>query len=644
MPFTAVAPLLECVRDGRYQDGLAFFSGLETASAEDWFFAGYCLANLNRRLEASTYFSESRSRGFEGAAAVHAYMHIAQGDAQLGRAVLETIDAAKLDSLGVMLTERARAILFHAEGLLNEAMRAVEAAWAGIVDDRGRVFLPRVAQLAALIFSEAGFDAKATRYLSLGLETLAPSRRADLLLARANTHTNAGRFQAARADLELIDLASLGPHARLMHSYFTAKLDRSNGLDEQAASGYLETIALARDQHETEFEAWANLGLAAIATASDDLHIARAFVQRARGLVEPERVKLHAHVALRHGALLARANNPDAPEALRVAADAFERLGHMREASVTHLHLAEALYRVDQPHPAREALVRAADARHALGSGVALALELRGLPMVFEHLALEPQRSYLRVILDDWRTLQPGVREISITSLGRADLLVDGVHVRLNSGLAKTVATLSYLLERGPCTLERIQAEVFSDALPAQAAAQFHLVRREVHRCVPGLMIPYDRDAHTYRVVTEGVRLAWDAQELRRALSLGGEVGVRKSLALYTGPFLPTLESEWVEETRRDLEWSVAKVGLVTLERLFQDGRHEACEPLALRLLEINPFEIEAATLLVRSVLELRGSLAAQRELDRWQGHFTRELGEVPASLRRLGGNWGSVN
>ena len=107
---------------------------------------------------------------------------------------------------------------------------------------------------------------------------------------------------------------------------------------------------------------------------------------------------------------------------------------------------------------------------------------------------------------------------------------------------------------------------------------------------------------------------------------------------------MPTLESEWVEETRRDIEWSVARVGLETLERLYQDSKYEVCEQLALRLLEINPLEIGAATLLVRAVLELHGALAAQRELDRWQGHFVRELGEVPDSLRRLGGGWGSVN
>jgi hypothetical protein len=79
------------------------------------------------------------------------------------------------------------------------------------------------------------------------------------------------------------------------------------------------------------------------------------------------------------------------------------------------------------------------------------------------------------------------------------------------------------------------------------------------------------------------------------------------------------------------------------LQALFEDARFDACESLAVGVLEIYPFEVGAVVLLSRSVYELRGSLEAKRTLERWQEHFRRQIGEVPPDLLEAGRGWANT-
>ncbi len=75
-------------------------------------------------------------------------------------------------------------------------------------------------------------------------------------------------------------------------------------------------------------------------------------------------------------------------ESLWLALKGLQSLGVEREVGIAHLHLAEALFRDGQGAEAFTQLSLAVDARHALGHGTMLAAELRGLPLVFEHVSL----------------------------------------------------------------------------------------------------------------------------------------------------------------------------------------------------------------------------------------------------------------
>ena len=157
-----------------------------------------------------------------------------------------------------------------------------------------------------------------------------------------------------------------------------------------------------------------------------------------------------------------------------------------------------------------------------------------------------------------------------------------------------------------------------------------------IARTVPGLVIPHLKDKRKYTVIHAGLRLNWDALEVKRALEIGGEIGMRRALALYTGPFLPNSQSEWAEVFRSELEFSVANLGLETVEDLYALERFEACVDLALWLLEVNILNVGVSVMLVKATAHLKGALAARETLDHILKSFERGLGVVPELLQDL--------
>jgi two-component SAPR family response regulator len=241
------------------------------------------------------------------------------------------------------------------------------------------------------------------------------------------------------------------------------------------------------------------------------------------------------------------------------------------------------------------------------------------------------------VLLEDWRSLERnGPAEVVLTTLGGYDLRFKGKPVRLNAGLTRTVEVLAFLLEQGEVSLDQIQLSVFADHYPEQAKAYIHLVRQLVAKAIPGLSVPYQPVTKTYKLTTQGVRVTWDALEVQKALKVGGELGLRKALALYTGSFLPRSEGAWVEERRWDLEWSVVRAGLLAVDELFRQGNYKVCIELAERLIEINPLEAGISVLLVQAVKELDGVLAARSMLEQVMARFRSSIGDVPEAIEQL--------
>lgn len=637
LPVPDTNPVLEAFLAGRFDEGFTAYQALEHPTPEDRVWASQCLMGLGCLIESYELCLVAQSEGLEHAAAFAAQAMRFTGELSRAEMILAEIDPTRLIGFGRALFERERGMLAFAHGRHREAVGLLEQAWSHAAKDAtGAKTLSAFSGMLAFALSKLGRDATALQYLNRALERATAGQRPRLLILRALSHIYTGKLSQAVGDLNELEASDLTSIVSVAHKrYVRGVLARAQGLEDEAAEHLLEAASLAKSLGEVETECYAELALGAISTHDGALPMARAHLARARGVAQ--NLQQQALLGLRHGSILARVRDADAFNVLERVLKAFEELELERETGLAHLHLAEAHFRADQPDAGLQHLTRAVDVRHALGSGAMLAVELRGLTAVFEALSVQGPASYLNILLEDWRALEtsgPGL--LTLTTLGSYGVSLNGEAIKLESGAARTVEMLAFLLEQQTATLEQIQTSIYEDAYPEQARNHIHVIRAALRKTVPGLFVPYSPATKTYRVAHPGLRLSWDALEVRQALEVKGEFGIRRALALYTGPFLLRSESDWAFEFRRDLEWKVAEVGLLTVEDLFQAGRFEACVELAERMLQVTPAQEAVAVLLVRAVRELHGVLAARQRLERVSQACLSFLGEVPQGLLDL--------
>jgi tetratricopeptide (TPR) repeat protein len=430
-----IHPILESLLSGQPLDGFLRFQTLTDADPESECWAGWCLLNLDRPLEALELLTRARNRGFQDASVIVALTYRLQGDLERTDNLLtelnkmdssESISTASslagLSMFAQALAARERGAMAYIHGNLREAITAFERGYElASGDARGDRALAWFVGPLGHFLAEQGRDEQALKYLNRAV-TLAGKNAATLLISRAISLARIGRFAEAQSDLESAEHNEGQSPMLSMLKYTQGVVDAMRGLNEAAANAHLESLALARDAGHAQVEFYSSLHLAGIATQDDSFAIARAHLNRARLLAQD--VKMHAWLALRHGALLVRAGevagDAGGLKSLEAALQGFESLSLERETGLVHLHLAEAKLRAvhDQGQERTSSehwddgyglthLMRVVDSRHALGNGTVFAVELRGLPAVFEHLsALGERGSYLKTLLDDWRSLE----------------------------------------------------------------------------------------------------------------------------------------------------------------------------------------------------------------------------------------------
>ncbi len=621
----------DCVATGQYALGYEHFLGLTDPSAEDGGWAGLCLAHLGRNVEALERLNHARALGFEAAGVLLATVYRILGQPARAEEILETIKPSELDAIGWCLLERERGAILYAKGEYRQAVHALERALETASQPSAAFLKPGLSSLLGYVLAHAGQDGRAIDHLNLSLERATPNRRVELLTQRAICHMNLGDLIASKADLSEARVGECQTSFLGHLRYREGQWLLFSGLYEQAMIAFLECAALARERREPEAEFYAEVYAAHVALSTQALVVARAHLSRAKGLVNHDSPIELAHLDWDYGALLVRADNPDALPLLERAVETFQRLGLERELGLVCLQIAELHYRLEQRGQANSALRRASDARHACGAGGSFALEVRDLPYVFENLTVLPGDAYARILLDDWRALeQHAPRTLQLTTLGEIGLSLDGHRVHVTSGLARTVELIAYMLTNQHCQLEQLQTNVFGDKSPTHGRKHVHVIRDFIRLHLKGLAIPFDSSTRTYQLEHPGMRVQWDAAEVKRALSLKTEGSLQRALALHAGRFLPNSESEWVINFRSELEWELSSAGLNVIEDLLARGSFEACRNLARALLEVNPVDASIAIMLLKAVYGLEGSGHATQELERLRSRFRTELGEVP--------------
>jgi hypothetical protein len=656
--------VFRCFVDHQYEAGLDLFKSIREPMLEDRRWAGLCLAALGRSLEAYDHFLKLWS-----AKDLNSGPHLVQAlrlSGEIDRAIqlARSIKASKLTVFAQACLERELGALGHTLGRLRTATEHFEKAYElAVADPIGQQLIASFAAGLGYALIELGRDRRANYFLERAGRS-ETSHYPYLFTATALAAINIGNFEDARHALDRArTLSEKMPAVKALLEYLEGHLANARGLNESAITSYLQAVEYSRQLDQPETECYAELCLSAVATSMDNLPFAKAHLARARALAEHlNHERIFAFIAWRHGALLTRAN-VEPSEALRnleLAREGFERLELERETGLVHLHLAEANLRFGTIEQANLHLSRAVEARHALGSGAAFAVDLRALPAVLEHLASEPvgppgkerlpykgqaTRAHpgslgsgrITDFLDDWKALE-GVSptQVSITSLGGYGLQLDGQPVKLTTGLARTIEVLTFLLRRGEASLEEIQTSVYTEILPERARGYIHTVREAVTKAIPGLLIPFHASTRTYSLRYPSLRLYWDALDVEQAISIQTLTGLQRALTMYRGPLLPKSDGIWVVEYRLELELALARAGLDHLEVLYKCNEMESCVALAERLLQVRATDVAIGMILVRAVNSVQGALAARSALERVKTGFLREVGEVPEELSRL--------
>ncbi|ULH13830.1 hypothetical protein MF271_00280 (plasmid) [Deinococcus sp. KNUC1210] len=622
-------PILELVLRGAYEEGLSAYARLRDPSATDERWAGLCLLNVGRPLEARSLLMRSLGRGCAPAAIELATVYRQLGEPELGRQTLQTLRLSELIPFDRSLAEREWGVSQMAFGDLRGAYEALERAWnlATQTETEGAL-LPGIGLTLGYVCMAQGADQRALHFVTQALEHAEGLRLLQLQTVAGACYTSAGRFYEAEATFRAAgDVTGPGAPTLLYHR---AVLARYRGHTRDALALFQESAQQARQLEEAETECYAELGICAVHCELGETRQAGRALASASAIHAPARIS--ALVDLRRGQLMVKNGETAATEVLTLALKRFSELQLHRERGWAALHLAEAYLTFLKMREAAEALEEAHLARAALRSSSVIALELRAVPQVLSFMQAETQPQDL---LLDWRAFQehrPLV--LRIHTFGGVRLTVDGKPVRPNASLDKCTELLVYLLLHPNQTREQILAAIFPDKYAVNARIYFHLMRSELARIVDGLTLPYDRETRTYRVEAGGMIVRLDLQELKQTLYGARLEELRTALEKYTGPFLPESDTDWVVEERTNVEWLIIRTGLEILEEYYQQGDDALCMDLAERLLQVEPLNEGINTLLIRATERLKGAVTARHTLERVRKRFRDEVGELPTALQ----------
>jgi tetratricopeptide (TPR) repeat protein len=538
-----------------------------------------------------------------------------------------------LSTFGKAAWYRENGLQFVEMRHFNSAILELERAWQmASADPIGQRLLPRYSQSLALALLEIGRDRSALQYLNLAINTKTQSPSSGLLLIRSFVWAYGGEFNKAKVDLEAANTHTSSP------DQFTANLIRGfiarcQGLIEKAAGIYLEVASSAKAQDKWEPEFYAEIALCALLTEQGNYLVAQAHLSRARGVIPLPREDFAVHeaiIALRHAALLTSQGKIEAINTLQHVIFIFEHRHLERELGVAELHLAEAYFRANHQADGLSALARAVNLRHAVGSQAYFALEVRALPQVFEVVCCSKLRG-TDILYQDWLALEAqSPHEVQLITLGNYAIRLNGQTLTIDSGTAKAVEFLAFLLEEGESRLENIIEQLFDSGSYSTARNRIHKLREAIARQIPGLVIPHNKERNTYHLEPNGVRLRWDVREIRKSLEQGGIIGIQRSLALYSGSFLPRTESDWAERKRFELEFDVAQLGIEALTELFTLERFDECLRLAERLALVASMNLGIQLMLLKATSRVHGAIAARERLLQIDPMLQQDLRVIP--------------
>jgi DNA-binding SARP family transcriptional activator len=623
---------------GYFEEGWEQYQNNLAPTPEDRRWAGECVLNLGRYTEARDLLHQAIALG-----ATAAHIQLASclrllGHLPLTEQTLSQIhESVNLDPLDRTMLEREWGAIYLAQGLLSRSKNAFERAWGLSFVPGAETLQSGIANALGFVFFELGQDRQALEMLERAMQKANPARQLRIRQVRALSLLYLGRYLEAETELKKVITGFQGTSSAAqmaMFCYSYGLLERAQGSMVLAYHQFVYSIEHAQALGEEETLCYAELEAAAVQIVLGQDVQARVHLARARRVALSTR--LEALLKLREGMFAAQFGSLDGVDALNLlcqALEVFETLELSREQAWVKLHMVDVLLSQAQHHEAEILLAQVADLRYVVGGGGFLALELRGLPRVIEHLESLTAAQYSYVLLEDWRRVSPhSIRHVRLQTLGKSHIWLDGQELTFD--LSRCLEFACYFLLHPSFTLKEMLLELFPDEDPRRARNYFHQVRYELERVIPGFQVKYATGQYT--LANQHLRISWDYPTVLQGLKSDDLEICKVAITAYAGLFLPHSEADWVQTQREDLTWLVSSAGLRVLQDQFALEQFSDCLTLASQLLEYDPYNESLNEMLARATSKLEGDLAARHTLVRLCQHFQRDLGVIPERLLRL--------
>lgn len=397
-------------------------------------------------------------------------------------------------------------------------------------------------------------------------------RRASAAILSSEIYAHCGRYAEAEDAVTLAEVhASRTGDPRLMAyvAWERARMASQRGERDATVASLRTTELHPGDWLQSHTGAYFLADAAQLLDRVGERDLADRYLDRAR-----DRDDAPDSLAQAEAAVLARRGDP--AEARAAIAKVFT-VGPVEARERWRMRLLEAYAALRAGHPDAGSLAaRAFDDAAALGAPE--------LPFVQEQ---EIAQRLVAVAADAGSaaaaTLTAGRLSVTLSVLGRVDLLVGGRAVALPSGLpAQLVKVLAASGGRAPA--EAAMEALWPDVDPVKSRTQLRKVLNRLHSAldIDGDLV--ERDGETL-VLADHIRIdaATFEAEARVALARRDPMLARSALALYRGPMLPDDPyDEWAVLPRQRLR----QRSLALIDLLLADARSRDDVDAALALLE----------------------------------------------------------
>lgn len=543
---------------------------------------------LGRFQKARALCAEIRDDAGEAKARIHeAFVHRSQGGMVQARAICQDV-LGRAEELRLDLRAKALAhrILGEAHYLAGDLPEAKAAFRHSLKDYEHAGDLYQTATLLQALGSTArlmGNPLEAEGHYARALEILRRLgnrwRMAEVQNSIGVGHYYQGEYEKALEILgqALADARQVGhrrTEALALASLGDVHADLGNS--RQAQRMYQESLEGARAVRDSALEVNVLCALASLHRADQAWEQAHAWLDEASKVPIPAGPGyLRGLTAFHRGAVWLDQSDPGRAAAeLAEAAASLETAGARRELARANLWTAQAFFQSGDAGQAVAKLGSALDLCEEIAHPHLLVVDgKRMVPLLEEarrrdvgrrqaldrlltrihQLSLSPLRTPGE---ESRREVRPP--KVEICALGEATVRLDGLpisHLTWGGPLVKEL--FFYLVDRGPVRREEILGVFWPEHSAAKAKSIFHATLYRMRRVLPGGLIDYSGQEETY--VVERFGDAWYdvaafEELIRRVRSDGGESLLEEALAIYRGPYLGDIYSDWAARKRDELQ------------------------------------------------------------------------------------------